>query len=191
MTRSFFTRPTLTVARDLLGMKLSTLIDQQPTSGIITEVEGYHQDGDKASHSFRGKTARNASMFESGGHIYVYKIYGLHYCVNIVTEEAGVGAAVLIRAVCPLTGLAAMSERRNLVPSNRNLTNGPAKLCQAFGITTALDGEELLTSNRIFIAPYLTPPARAIRSTSRVGVTKSTSLPWRFLLDAEWEASNN
>jgi len=178
---SFFLRPTLDVARDLLGARLTTTIRGVKTSGRIVEVEAYYGPTDPASHSYRGETPRNAPMFGPGGLCYVYLIYGLHHCVNVVTEKAGVGAAVLIRALEPVEGIAAMGRRRKSDDS-AHLTNGPARLCEALKITRALSGHDLLRSGLIKLTPDEDIPDRAVGRSTRIGISKGKELDWRFFI---------
>ena len=149
--KNFFLRDPLSVARDLLGAKLTTVNKQGSTSGIIVEVEAYGAK-DEASHSFRGITKRNSIMFSPGGICYVYLIYGMHYCVNVVTEAEGIGSAVLIRALSPLEGIDLMKKRRG-TDQILNLCSGPAKLCEALDIDKSCNGENLLQSKKIFLTP--------------------------------------
>ena len=179
LSSHFFQQQTIDIAPKLLGMLLTTRIRGVTTGGRIVEVEAYHQDGDRASHSWSGVRPRNRAMFLPGGHCYVYLIYGMHYCVNVVTETAGIGAAVLIRAIEPLVGIETM-RRRRACPSPRELTNGPAKVCQALGISRSCDGADLLSSPRIRLEPYQSVPKRGIVQTTRIGISKSTELPWRY-----------
>ncbi len=178
----FYQRPTLTVARDLLGKLFVRRIGENVLSGRIVEVEAYHEAGDEASHSFRGRTERNAVMYAAGGLLYVYFIYGMHYCMNVVTEEEGTGAAVLIRAIEPMKGIDFMRSTRGGRIHGHGLTNGPAKCCQAFAISgehngIALDG--LIAG--IHDAPP--PSPHEIAATPRIGISRSTQLPWRLCLN--------
>lgn len=168
-----FERPVLEVAPALLGWTL--LVDG--VGGTIVEVEAYGPD-DPASHSFRGETPRNRAMFGPPGRLYVYHSYGLHWCANVVCEPAGVGAAVLLRAVEPTHGLEAMHERRG-VSDPRLLCAGPGRLTQALGITGADDGASL-EGGRFALLPPSRPPA--YEATPRVGITKASELPWRYLV---------
>jgi len=164
----FFNRDALAVAPDLLGATL--LVDG--VGGLIVETEAYHPD-DPASHSFRGPTPRNASMFFGAGYVYVYRSYGIHWCLNFVCSGA---SAVLIRAIEPTDGLAKMRRRRGL-DDIRALCSGPGKLCAALAVTGEMDG------HRIDAAPFhLAPPPAPIAAISgpRIGITKATDLSWRF-----------
>lgn len=174
--------PTLDMAKELLGMKLSTLRLGAITSGIIVEVEAYLSNLDEASHSYKGQTARNVSMFKEAGHCYVYQIYGMHYCFNVVTEPHGIGEAVLIRALEPLEGVEAMQSRRK---SNniRNLLSGPGKLCQALAIDRSSDGLNLLESNDVFIENHRSFEPGEISNSPRIGISKAINFPWRFYVN--------
>lgn len=176
---SFYVRPTLDVARDLLGKILVRRIGRTVISGRIVEVEAYLGERDEASHAFRGKTRRNEVMFRSGGHLYVYFTYGMHYCMNVVTEEEGTAGAVLIRAIEPLDGVDAMRKRRGLHVREHDLTNGPAKCCQAFGIDGEDNGRSLVGPDiRLTDAPVL--PERLLEQTRRIGITRGKEQEWRF-----------
>lgn len=161
------------VARGLLGWTLL----RDGVGGRIVEVEAYGAV-DPASHAFRGRTGRNGAMFSSPGTLYVYRSYGVHWCVNIACEPEGTGAAVLLRALEPTHGLAEMRARRGGV-AELALCSGPGKLTQALGISGADDG--LLVSTPPFA---LEPPECPVEivATPRVGITKAVELPWRYLV---------
>lgn len=191
LPRDFYARPTLEVARDLLGKTLwrraAAGTGTGLAAGIIVETEAYIAALDPAAHGYGGMTPRNRAMFGPPGHAYVYRAYGLHHCVNLVTEASGVAAAVLIRALAPTHGLALMRERRGAAIGDRDLARGPGRLCQALAITLADDGADLCGSARR--GPRLwvsdTPGFSAdqpIAATPRVGITRGTDLPWRFVL---------
>ena len=173
-----FARPAATVAPDLIGARL--LVDG--VGGIIVEAEAYDRT-DPASHSFRGPTKRNASMFGPPGRAYVYRSYGLHWCLNLVCEP---GAAVLIRAIEPTDGLAAMEARRGTGGAPRLLCAGPGRLCQALAVTGALDGLPLDRAPFRF-ASRAAPAAIAI--DRRIGISRGAETPWRFLLAGSQFAS--
>jgi DNA-3-methyladenine glycosylase len=166
---TFFSRPAPEVARDLIGVTL--LVDG--VGGPLVEVEAYDAT-DPASHSFNGPTPRNAAMFGPPGHAYVYKIYGIHWCLNFVCQP---GSAVLIRALEPVQGVHLMLERRGGV-ADRQLCSGPGKLCQALDVTIAQNGLPL-------DAPPFELPARHaehdIATGPRIGITKGVETPWRFV----------
>lgn len=169
LPRAFYERPTLTVARELLGQALVRVLpDGTRLGGIVVETEAY-LPGDRASHAFRGRTARNAPMFGPPGHAYVYLIYGLHHCLNPVTEPAGVPAAVLIRALEPWPGTPRAS--------------GPGLVCRALDIDRTLDGADLTGGTLRFEATGLAVPETAIACGPRVGVAYAgewADRPYRF-----------
>ena len=165
-------RPVLQVAPELVGAELYV----DGVGGRIVEVEAYHHE-DPASHGYLGRrTARNASMFLEGGHAYVYRSYGIHWCLNVVTGDEGEAEAVLIRALEPLAGIDAMRERRGL-DDVRALCSGPGKLCQALAITRAHDGL-LLTEPPLELRERTDEPEIAVGA--RIGISKGQELPWRF-----------
>ena len=166
------------MARGLLGWTLL----RDGVGGRIVEVEAYAPD-DPASHAFRGRTPRNGSMFGLPGTLYVYRSYGVHWCVNVTCEAEGVAAAVLLRALEPTAGLETMRARRGAVP-DRALCAGPGRLTQALGITSADDGAAVTA------APFaLLPPEDAVEvvATPRVGITRAAELPWRYVVKgSDW-----
>jgi DNA-3-methyladenine glycosylase len=169
----FFERSVHQVAPDLIGVTL--LVDG--VGGVIVEVEAYDHE-DPAAHGFRGRTERNASMFGPPGHAYVYRSYGIHWCLNFVCEPEGVASAVLIRALEPLEGIEVMRARRG-VDDPRLLCSGPGRLCQALGITRAHDGVALDEPPFELRARSATPE---IAVGPRVGITKAAQRPWRYTL---------
>lgn len=167
------------VARRLLGCELVRALDSYALVVRIVETEAYHQS-DAASHSYRGKTARTEVMFGPPGAAYVYFTYGMHFCFNVVCGRAGEGAGVLIRAAEPVAGLASLRLNRPNVPDGQ-LTNGPAKLCQALAIDRRLNGHDLLTRPlQLRIRPPL--DTSQIAQTTRIGITRDTYRPWRFYI---------
>lgn len=170
MPPSFYAQPILDLSRALIGCTL--LVDG--TGGVIVETEAY-EAGDPASHSFAGPTPRNRAMFGPQGRAYVYRIYGMHYCLNVVGGEAP-GSAVLIRALEPTSGLDVMAARRGTADA-RKLCAGPGRLCQALGVTLAQDGLPLDAP------PFALLPRAAlpmIVAGPRIGITKAADRPWRF-----------
>ncbi|HUN66387.1 MAG TPA: DNA-3-methyladenine glycosylase [Bacteroidota bacterium] len=183
LPRSFYLRPTLLVAPDLLGRCLVRRYRNTLLAGTIVEVEAYLGRRDPASHSYRGKTERNSVMFGTGGHLYVYFTYGMHFCCNVVTEEEGNGCAVLIRALEPLEGLPVMRKLRGAPAAgdDRLLTNGPAKLCQAFGIGRADNGADL-AGDRIYLTRGTPVAGRAVVTSPRIGISEGKEFPFRFYI---------
>ncbi len=185
LPRTFYTQETIEVARDLLGCYLVHLEGPETTLGRIVETEAYLRN-DAAAHSFIGKTARNRILFGPAGHAYIYFIYGMHYCVNVVTGEEGTGEAVLFRALEPMQGIPVMEQRRN-TENFRLLCNGPAKLAEALGIDLAFNGLPLFSGplqiwSRDSFASAPGAGDEDIVQTTRIGITKSTDLPLRFYL---------
>ena len=171
LKRSFFDRSVHEVAPDLIGATLLV----EGVGGIIVEVEAYHHT-DPAAHSFRGPTPRNSVMFGPPGFSYVYRSYGIHWCLNFVCEEEGSASAVLIRALEPTHGLAAMRRRRGL-DDERALCSGPGKLCEALGVTIA---HSELPLDRPPIALHARIGKPDIVAGVRIGITKAVDLPWRY-----------
>lgn len=165
----------LTAARSLLGWQLVHETGEGVTAGRIVETEAYTME-DAASHAYGGERTRNSSMFRPAGTVYVYFTYGIHYCVNIVTGTEGHGQGVLIRALEPVQGLELMKKRRGM-QDEHNLTNGPAKLVQALGITKQHNGTDIY-GGRLRLEPGFTPSE--IVQTTRVGISKAVDVPWRF-----------
>jgi DNA-3-methyladenine glycosylase len=171
LKRAFFTRSVHEVASDLIGTTL--LVDG--VGGIVVEVEAYHHT-DPAAHSFRGPTPRNVVMFGPAGVAYVYRSYGIHWCVNFVCEKEGSASAVLIRALQPTQGIPAMRRRRGL-HDERSLCSGPGKLTEALGITDKYNG---LALDAPPIAVYARESKPDIVAGIRIGITKAVELPWRY-----------
>ena len=168
--RAFFDREATLVAPALLGATL--LVDG--VGGLIVETEAYHPE-DPASHSYRGPTPRNASMFGPPARVYVYRSYGIHWCLNMVCAHA---SAVLIRAIEPVSGLDRMRLRRGM-ENARQLCSGPGKLCEAMGVTRDLDGQSLAAAPFTF-RPAPETPAISVAIGPRIGITKAVEKPWRF-----------
>jgi DNA-3-methyladenine glycosylase len=171
LRRDFFARSVHEVAPELIGATL--LVDG--VGGTIVEVEAYDQD-DPASHGFRGRTARTAAMFGPPGHVYVYRSYGIHWCLNLVCAEEGRAEAALVRALEPTSGLEAMRERRGLEAA-RSLCSGPGKLCQALGISRVHDGRALDEPPFELLARESEP---TLAVGSRIGITRAVEHPWRY-----------
>ena len=172
LSREFFARSVHEVAPELIGVTLLV----NGVGGPIVEVEAYESAVDPSAHGFRGRTPRNASMFGPPGHAYVYRSYGIHWCLNLVCEEEGSAAAVLIRALEPAHGVEVMERRRGLVDP-RLLCAGPGRLCQALGVTRDHDGLPLDEP------PFELLPAdsaRVVVAAPRIGISVATDLPWRY-----------
>lgn len=174
----FLTRPVDEVAQLLLGCVLEREVDGRTVRVRIVETESYDQD-DEASHAHGGKTARNATMFGEAGHLYVYFTYGMHYCCNIVTGQAGYGSGVLIRAVEPLDSVEFLETKRGVMGTS--VTNGPAKLTSALGIDRRLDGHDLRHSPMKLITGTLRP-GEPIGISPRIGISKARDAHRRYFI---------
>lgn len=170
--------PTVDLARALIGCVLVRDCPDGRAAGRIVEVEAYVL-GDSASHAYRGPRPRNASMFLEPHRAYVYRIYGRSFCVNVTSETAGIGAAVLLRALEPLEGLELMQRRRG-TDRVRDLCRGPGRLAQALGIDLGLDGADLLRDRRLYLAYLDEAPRARIRRSRRIGITKAAHRLLRF-----------
>jgi DNA-3-methyladenine glycosylase len=176
LDREFYRRDPRAVAPELLGK----VVVAGERRARIVEVEAYCGGEDPAAHSYRGLTPRTATMFGPPGHLYVYFSYGMHWCCNPVCGDDGEGVAVLLRALEPLEGLEVMRAARGGVP-DRDLCRGPARLCQALGITRELDGADLVTGDRgLTIVDDGTPPPDEPGVGPRVGITRGAESPWRW-----------
>lgn len=174
----FLHKPVDEAAQLLVGCTLQRQINDTFVHVRIVEVEAYDQD-DEASHAFGGKRKRNATMFRSAGHLYVYFTYGMHYCCNIVTGKEGVGSGVLIRAVEPIEGMDVIESRRGM--SGVNTTNGPAKLCQALGIDMSMNGHDLYDAPLKLFTGELGKNEK-ITSSPRIGISKARDIRRRFFI---------
>lgn len=184
---SFYDRPTLDVARDLIGKLLLRRAADGLAGGLIVETEAYVAATDPAAHAYRGMTPRNRSMFGRAGLAYVYRSYGIHFCLNVVTEGEGVAAAALIRAIRPLVGADLMRARRGPRIPTRDLARGPGRLCQALALTTDDDGIDLTRPDPTGPALWLAEPPTEmaplpIATTPRIGITQAADWPWRFVV---------
>lgn len=178
MPEEFYLQPTLDAARLLLGHLLIRKTPDGWVGGRIVETEAYLQD-DPASHSYRGKRERNTCMFGPPARAYIYRSYGIHWCFNAVCQPEGVGEAVLIRALEPLTGLEWMQTQRGITPVE-NLCRGPGNLCKALGITLELNGECLRTGRLLIVQGELVPDSKVL-ATPRIGISSATDYHWRFI----------
>ncbi|MFB5630710.1 MAG: DNA-3-methyladenine glycosylase [Nitrosopumilaceae archaeon] len=176
--RTFYSRNTVKVAKELLGKTLVRKTGGKIMSGIISETEAYRHTDDPASHAFRGITDRNKVMFEEVGIAYVYFTYGMHYCVNVVAKSDRFDAgAVLIRSIKPKLGINEMKKNRK-VESLSNLTNGPAKLTQAMNITKKQYGENLTKQSSLYITEGFVP--KKIKAGPRIGIKNGIDKKWNF-----------
>jgi DNA-3-methyladenine glycosylase len=169
----------LAIAPRLLGMRITTTFDGLATEVMLDEVEAYVGEIDPASHSYRGETPRNRSMFQEAGTLYVYRSYGIHWCMNVVTGEVGVAHAVLLRGGRPVAGEEEMIRRRGRAD---HLADGPGKLTQALGVTGDHDGTSLL-DGPVRLVPAEPPEGSRIVTTPRIGISKAVERPWRFVLE--------
>ncbi len=177
LKRQFYNRPAIEVARNLLGK----LLVHGPTAGIIVETEAYLGGDDLASHSARGVTDRTRVIFGSPGHAYVYFIYGMYECLNLVAEPAGQSGCVLIRALEPVVGLEIMQRRRPPARKPEQLASGPGKLTLALGITRAQNGVDVTRGNLV-VRASTNPHKVEIAHSPRIGITKCVDLPLRFYI---------
>ena len=184
--RAFYDRLALDVARELIGLVLVRRLPEGVAAGRIVETEAYIGLDDRASHASRGRTKRNEAMFGPPGHAYVYLIYGMHWCVNLVTEPEGVPAAVLIRAAEPVEGIEAMRARRPKARKDQQLTSGPARLCQAFGIDGSANAADLCGPDAALWVEDRGGVTGTIVAAPRVGVDYAgewAAKPFRFYED--------
>lgn len=179
--RSFYARPTVEVARSLLGSILLHRTDEGLLAGVIVEVEAYLGQDDPAAHSSAGRTARTRVIFGDPGHAYIYKIYGLHHCLNVVAEPGGTPGCVLVRALEPVCGIDAMRSRRVAARRADQIASGPAKLTQAMGIGIESYGADLLGEPLSIRLPQKKPEVK-VRTTKRIGIRKAQELDLRFFI---------
>lgn len=181
LNKNFYTKTADIIAKKLLGK----IIYRKTNHGIIiariVETEAYLDKNDLASHSYIGKTERNKAMFQEGSYTYVYKIYGMYNCFNIVTGKKDCGEAVLIRALEPLSELELIYKYRK-TQKEKDLTNGPGKLCQALNITIEDNMKDLMFSDDIIVSENINKDIFEIVTTTRIGITKSADLPLRFYI---------
>ncbi len=190
LARPFYARPSTVVAPELLNKVLVV----GGRAARIVEVEAYAGEDDPASHAYRGRTARNATMFGPPGGLYVYFTYGMHWCANAVCSPDGSSSAVLLRAAAPVAGLDAMYAARPAARRDTDLCSGPAKLCQALGIDGGLDGRDLVAGGglvdgsgggddqRVTILDDGTPPPRRPGRSPRIGIRVAVEVPWRWFV---------
>jgi DNA-3-methyladenine glycosylase len=180
LRREFYERPTLQVARELLGKHLVFENEIGKLSARIVEVEAYIGKNDPACHASRGMTKRNAVMFGAGGYSYIYFVYGMHYCLNVVTERENRPAAVLLRAAEPAEGLEIMQKHS---PGKKvvDILRGPGRFCRAFGLTTHQSGLDL-TKNTLYLEQRESDTKMKVKRTTRVGINVGTDKLWRFYI---------
>jgi len=166
------------IAAGLLGWRLRTALGDETAEVLITETEAYGGADDPASHAHRGKSARNAAMFGPAGTLYVYRSYGIHWCMNVVAGPEGAGSAVLVRAGVPTLGRAVMERRRG---RRDHLSDGPGKVCQALGVSGDQNGTSL-RDGPVQLLPGTVPEGRTVATTRRIGITKAADRPWRFVM---------
>ena len=184
--RAFYRRDPLVVAPDLLGKRLVHHHPEGDRSGRIVEVEAYLGERDPAAHTYRGRTARNATMFGAGGLLYVYFSYGVHWCANVVCGEPGEGVAVLLRALAPVEGLDAMyRDRGPAARRDRDLCSGPGKLTQALGLGGAHDGTDLVSGPTVELMDDGIPPPFSVVQTTRIGISVAAHEPWRWYVEGD------
>jgi len=186
LPEKFYIRDVHQVAEELLGKLFVRHIGKKIFAGKIVEVEAYDGSIDEAAHTFGGKTKRNEVMFKRGGLLYVYFTYGMHFCCNVVTGKENEGKAILMRAFEPLEGIELMAQNRfgkKTIGEKEllNLTNGPAKICDAFQISRSNNGTDL-TGSEIFICNAPKIAKNKIETSARIGIKKSVDLPWRYYI---------
>lgn len=181
LRESFYDRPTEVVSRELLGAVLECSTPEGVTRGVIVETEAYLGPHDPACHAVAGVTSRTEHLFGPPGRAYVYLIYGMYWCFNAVTRERGHGSAVLVRAVSPTDGLDLMRRRRPRVKRDRDLTNGPGKLCLAMAIDGGMSGRSL-RAGPIVIREGSTIDDEQVVVTPRIGITRAAEWPLRYLV---------
>ena len=178
LPRAFFAAD----SRDLAPRLLNKVVVSGERAGRIVEVEAYAGTADPASHAFRGRTARNATMFGPPGRLYMYFTYGMHFCANVVCGDDGEASAVLLRGLTPLAGLDQMRAARGPAARlDRDLCSGPGKLCQALGLDRSFDGADLVTGDRgVRLVDDGTPPPEQPGVSGRVGLSVAADVPWRY-----------
>lgn len=182
LSRQFYARDTIEVARDLLGKILAREISGKRLAGMIVETEAYRANDDPASHAYRGITKRNKVMFGEPGHAYVYFTYGNHFCLNVTAKDSLPAGAVLIRAVEPLEGIDVMLRNRN-VDRVTDATSGPGKLTKAMNITKEQNGMDVCQAGELYVRSSERVKRFKIGSSSRIGIANGTDKQWRFFIN--------
>lgn len=183
LTRDFFDRPVLEVAPDLLGR---VVVHEHPQGRVavrLSEVEAYDGPNDPGSHAYRGRSARNATMFGPPGHVYVYFTYGMHHCMNLVCGPPGWPTGVLLRGGRVVEGVELARARRPTAKNDRDLARGPARLVEALGLGRGDDGADVCADGPLLIRPGEPPAGDAVRSGPRVGLRQAATFPWRFWIE--------
>lgn len=180
--RAFFRQSSTVIAKEILGAYLHRVLNGEELIGKIVETEAYCVN-DEACHAFRGKTQRNAVMFDEGGFSYIYFTYGMHHCFNITANEEGIAEAVLVRAIEPVKGIETMRTLRPKAIQDRELTNGPGKLCQALNLTRNENGIDLIESDMLYITRgERAVPANHLGVSTRIGINVAQDFLWRFFI---------
>lgn len=182
LPQKFYLRDSVTVSKELLGKIIIRKIGKYILTSKIVETEAYIGEHDPASHAYMKVTERNKVMYDRGGKVYVYFIYGNYYCFNVVSERKGIGNATLIRAVEPIDGISIMKKFRRETKSIHDLTNGPGKLCMALDINKSMYGDDLTEEENIFISSPLKKERFEIVTTKRIGLNTGVESPYRFFI---------
>lgn len=180
LPRSFFDRPVLEVAPDLLGRLVVHRTEDGDVTARLTEVEAYDGPNDPGSHAFRGRSKRNGTMFGPPGHVYVYFTYGMHYCMNLVCGPPGLPTGILLRAAEISDGAELARKRRPTAKSDRELARGPARLVEALGVARGDDGADICGDGQLTVHHGTAAPKELIRTGPRVGLRDAPDFPWRF-----------
>jgi DNA-3-methyladenine glycosylase len=185
LPRSFFDRPVLEVAPDLLGRLVVHRTEDGDVTARLTEVEAYDGPNDPGSHAFRGRSKRNGTMFGPPGHVYVYFTYGMHYCMNLVCGPPGLPTGILLRAAEITDGAELARKRRPTAKSDRELARGPARLVEALGVTRGDDGADICGDGPLTVHHGTAAPKELTRTGPRVGLRDAPDFPWRFWIDGD------
>lgn len=185
LPRSFFDRPVLEVAPDLLGRLVVHRSAEGEVTARLTEVEAYDGPNDPGSHAFRGRSKRNGTMFGPPGHLYVYFTYGMHYCMNLVCGPPGKPTGILLRAAEITGGVELARRRRFAAKADRDLARGPARLVEALAVTSADDGADVCGEGPLTVHHGVPAPGELIRMGPRVGLRQAADFPWRFWIDGD------
>ncbi|HEU5429860.1 MAG TPA: DNA-3-methyladenine glycosylase [Actinocrinis sp.] len=185
LPRSFFDRPVLEVAPDLLGRLVVHHTEEGDVTARLTEVEAYDGPNDPGSHAFRGRSKRNGTMFGPPGHVYVYFTYGMYHCMNLVCGPAGMPTGILLRAAEITDGAELARKRRPTAKADRELARGPARLVESLGVTRGDDGADVCGDGPLTARHGAAVPKELIRTGPRVGLRDAPDFPWRFWIDGD------